>query len=169
MKLRDLTGQKFGRLTVVERCLDTDRHTKWTCRCECGNYTNVTSDALTRGKTKSCGCYMREKAKSDGYVHGKSHTRLHNIWVGMRNRCNDPNSRIYKYYGGRGIKVCDEWDSYVAFENWALQNGYEKTLTIDRIENEMGYSPNNCRWVTQTEQSKNRRPYSRSRRSGDGV
>ena len=142
-KLRnDLTGQRFGRLLVLERAETVTEHrTVYKCLCDCGNEVIVRSDSLTSGRTQSCGCLQKEKVT----IHGETNTPLYNVWYDMRRRCNYENDANYERYGGRGITVCDEWnDDYVPFRNWALDNGYEQGLSIDRIDNNLGYYPDNC-------------------------
>ena len=167
-KLIDLSGQKFGRLTVIERAGVTvhGEHAKWVCLCECGNATTVIGKNLRNGNTTSCGCFRKEQMSQIGKAnktHGKSHSRLHMVWAGMIGRCNDPNKPCYKYYGGRGITVCDEWrNNFQAFYDWAMGNGYDPNAlygecTIDRINNDGNYEPSNCRWVTMAEQNNNKR------------
>lgn len=173
--LIDLVGQRFGRLTVIKRAENSSSgHPKWECQCECGNIVVALGSNLKKGVTKSCGCLHKEvstdrillisenqKGKNHPlYKHGKSKSRIHWVWEQMKQRCHSPRNRNYKYYGGRGITMCPEWkDDFKAFHDWAMANGYLEGLTIDRIDNDRGYSPDNCRWVTQKQQIKNRRNF----------
>lgn len=159
-KIKDLTGQKYGLLTVIG-LKDTDtRKTYWVCQCECGNIKEVRSDSLLCGAIKSCGCLKREQDKvnlTKNHRHKMSGTRLYFEWQGMKGRCYNPHDPRYDRWGGRGITVCDEWrDSFEAFYEWSMSHGYAEDLMIDRIDNDMGYAPDNCRWATQIEQSRNR-------------
>ena len=158
-KFKDLTGEVFGRLTVIERTNNyKDGSSQWICKCNCGNIKTVIGKNLTSGKIKSCGCYNHYKAKQQFTTHGYSHTRLHNKWLKIKERCYNQNSRCYKNYGGRGIKICDEWkNNFMNFYNWAMENGYQEGLTIDRINVNGNYEPSNCRFITQKEQQNNRR------------
>ena len=166
-KLKDLTGQTFERLTVVSRAENSkDGQARWNCKCVCGNTTIVSGVYLRRGKIKSCGCYMREVIADIGRqskIHGESKTRLYRVWRGIKQRVNDPNRAKYKYYGGRGITICPEWDhSYETFRDWALSHGYDPNAkfgecTIDRIDMNGNYEPSNCRWVSIAENNRNRR------------
>lgn len=155
-KIPDLVGKKYGRLTVVEyHGLNKRGKSMWKCLCECGNTSVVLGNRLTNGHTKSCGCYSVELTKDRFTTHGMSNTRLYKIWQGMLKRCNNEKSAMYKHYGKRGIKVCDEWCGFEKFRDWAIHNGYSESLTLDRIDNDGGYSPDNCRWVDMKTQERN--------------
>lgn len=158
-RLLDLTGQRFGRLMVIQRAENTNAgKTRWRCKCDCGNVCIKATSQLRSGKTRSCGCLRKETLSRMRTIHGLSGTRLHRIWAGMNKRCINPKSPYYYLYGGRGITVCDEWKhNFQAFYDWALANGYNEKLSIDRIDNDKGYSPANCRWATASEQRKNQR------------
>ncbi len=159
-KLIDLTGQKFGRLTVMSRAENTkDGKAKWKCKCDCdGKIVEVRSTKLRSGETKSCGCLQKEIISKCNTKHGDSCNRLYQIWNNIRERTNRINHPYYKDYGGRGIFICEEWkENYLLFKEWAMSNGYNENLTIDRIDNDKGYEPDNCRWVTAKTQQNNKR------------
>lgn len=162
-KLIDLTGQRFGRLTVLERAENKRGHAAWLCRCDCGRSIVVQSDSLKSGNTRSCGCLFAETSLRKIAALHKDHdrrtkTRLYNIWHGMRKRCKVVSHNSFRYYGERGISVCPEWEtSFDAFRDWAIKNGYSDNLSIDRINNNLGYSPTNCRWVDGKMQGRNKR------------
>lgn len=157
-RLIDLTGQRFGRLTVIERAGQHKGRSLWKCKCDCSKITVVSVSQLLRGRTKSCGCLRNENISRIAKKHGMSHTRLYHIWIGMKKRCYDPNAQYFEIYGGRGITVCDEWlHDFMEFQRWALSHGYSDELSIDRIDNDKGYSPDNCRWATWHEQRMNQR------------
>lgn len=158
-KFIDLTGQKFGRLTVIERYKSSKGgHTRWKCMCDCGRETISCADGLRNGQTTSCGCLNREKIIKARQTHGMWKSRIYRIWKGMISRCCCETDGNYKNYGGRGIAVCEEWlHNFQAFYDWSTQNGYADNLTIDRIDNDKGYYPYNCRWITFKKQQNNRR------------
>ena len=160
-KFEDLIGRRFGRLTVISRAEDYVspkgyHSTAWLCRCDCGKETVVRAVYLKGGKTISCGCYRADYPNHT--KHGQSHTRLYNIWKGMHDRCCNPNSSARELYIDRGIDMCPEWkNDFVSFYLWATENGYNDKLTIDRIDNNKGYNPTNCRWVDNKAQQNNKR------------
>ena len=151
----NLIGQRFGKLVVIEESKRRRHEGRacWVCQCDCGNTTIVETKHLRNGETRSCGCLRT----AHWYKHGLSKTRIAGIWNNMKQRCENPNGNEYKYYGGRGITVCQEWHDLPAFVEWAMSHGYSDGLTIDRINTNGNYTPENCRWVTQAEQMKNTR------------
>lgn len=163
MRFKDLTGNKYGRLTVLKRVEDAKNGAKrWLCKCDCGNEKIVRASNLISGSTKSCGCLQKEngiKRGKSSASHGMCGTHIYRVYRQMISRCYNPKKDGYKRYGGRGISVCNEWlgeNGFINFYNWSLENGYDESLQIDRIDNNGNYSPDNCRWVTAKENMRNR-------------
>lgn len=162
---KNLVGEKFGRLTVLspdEDYISHDGHhyAKWLCKCDCGSVISVRGDSLKNGRTKSCGCLTPDNNRSRA-THGdsrKSHrNRLYTIWANIMQRCKNPKNSSYKYYGDRGIRICEQWERYEEFKSWALADGYSDELTIDRTDFDGDYCPENCRWISIQEQQNNKR------------
>ena len=152
-----MIGKKYNKLTVIK--VDDERSNEkrkyYLCQCECGNMKSVRSDCLKSGQVKSCGC-LNYKSRGDG----RTKEKLYHVWASMKNRCNNPNDPHFKDYGGRGIRVCEKWNgshSYPEFKKWAYENGYKEGLSIDRIDVNGDYCPENCRWVSQKVQTRNLR------------
>lgn len=152
----DITGRKFGRLTVTKHSHRKGAHQFWLCRCDCGNDKAVRTDHLQQGRVRSCGCLHKELASKRAATHRLSGTVMHRLWLGMHNRCRNPNEPGYKNYGGRGIDVCERWRT---FENFLADMGPRPSddHSIERIDNDRGYEKSNCRWATNKQQCNNQR------------
>lgn len=160
IRKNNLVGKTFGRWKVIDKAEKIGRIQMYLCKCECGNYGKVAHSNLTRGKSTSCGCFQKEDASKRFSTHGMRNTRLYDIYANMKDRCYNQNNSHYASYGGRGISACKEWlgeNGFINFYNWAIANGYQENLTIDRIAVNGNYEPSNCRWATQEQQSNNTR------------
>ena len=158
MKIIDLTGRKFGRLTVTSLNPKRNKYKKllWNCKCDCGNTIVAIGSLLKRGNIKSCGCLYKETRPFVAQKHKGSKTRLYCLWNGIKARCFNKNHKEYKFYGGKGIKICEEWLDFDTFRKWAYNNGYEECLTIERKDINKDYCPENCTWITKSEQTWNK-------------
>lgn len=153
----DLTGKKFNMLTAIRiHSKDKYNHANWLCKCDCGNETIVAGSNLRSGQAVSCGCYKKERMGNLNKSHNLKYTRIYNIWARMKQRCNNNKDPGYKHYGGRGIKVCGEWQEFKPFYDWSMANGYTEELTLDRINVNRNYEPSNCRWVDMKTQANNK-------------
>lgn len=159
-KFIDLTGQKYGKLTVISRSKDYISPkgyiaVNWKCKCDCGKIIIIRGCNLKSGATRSCGC--EKVLHPNRTTHGGTNTRLYKIWKHMRTRCKNPNDLTYNDYGGRGITICNEWDDFEEFRNWSLEHGYTDDLSIDRVDYNGNYCPDNCRWTDALTQANNTR------------
>jgi len=151
----DISGRIFGDLHCIElKTTSSKGELLYLCLCKCGNEVLARKSDLVSGKKKSCGCKQGQRSHGLSRENGKA-SRLHSVWVGIRQRCNNPKSDSYFRYGGRGIKICQEWNDYKNFYNWAMSHGYQKGLTIERIDNDGDYCPENCTWIPQGKQMQN--------------
>lgn len=155
--LIDLTGEKFGKWEVLKRDDNLNGKPGWLCRCECGTIRVVSGSNLRMGASCNCGCVRSEKIEARNTTHGRSETRLYKIWCGVKERTANPKNPAYKWYGERGVSMCDEWQDFTEFEKWADRSGYASHLSLDRINNSGNYEPNNCRWATPKQQANNTR------------
>ena len=157
---QSIIGEKFGRLTVLEDAGFTTtgaRKKLFKCVCDCGKIVIVKRNSLISGHTKSCGCFEIESKKTNNLKHGLRHHPLYTTWLNIKDRCNNPNNTHYKNYGERGIKMCKEWSNdFKSFYDWAINNNYKKGLSIERLDVNKGYSPDNCSWIPFNKQEKNK-------------
>lgn len=155
-KTANIKGQKFNKLEAIERKgKDKYGNYLWTCACDCGNKIQTTVSHLRSGNTQSCGCYQKQKVQEIFSKHNLKGTRIYTIYQNMKERCYNSNHPAYKYYGGKGVAIAQEWHSIEDFYQWALNNGYQDDLTIDRIDGTKNYCPENCRWIPMRDQAKN--------------
>jgi hypothetical protein len=179
MKSSALPGKRFGRLLVIEQVESLNYRARFLCKCDCGRTKLVLAQSLLSGHVRSCGCLLSEASRkriesynvSEGReTHGQTKTRLYCIWEGIKTRCLKETHHSFPNYGGRGIKICPEWEnSFIAFREWALANGYSADLSIDRIDVNGDYCPDNCRWVNSSTQAENKRILDRNTSGVTGV
>ena len=166
---KDLTGQTFNRLFVINEVLPRGATSIWLCKCTCGNTVAVRGSSLKSGNTQSCSCLAKEALAIRATKHGARQSKLYQIHSSMLTRCCNTKNKSYLSYGSKGITVCDDWKSFLNFREWAMNNGYQEGLSIDRVDNTQGYTPPNCRWVTQVIQVRNRTPFKNSTSKFIGV
>ena len=157
--LKPMIGKTFENWTVLEHDIErsVDRKTFYICECKCGTNRSVRADVLRNGRSISCGCLKKEMLRERVTTHGMTKTPLHNVWIALKDRCTNPNNQRFKYYGGKGVKVCEEWKhDFQKFYDFAIENGWKKGLTIDRIDNDGDYTPENCHFITNRKQQLNK-------------
>lgn len=175
MKKLELDGKKINRWTVNNEAEKRGKNRYWNCTCECGNTKDVHGGSLTSGTSISCGCFKNEVQYKRLFKHGDTSNKnkcsiLYGIWINMKSRCTNPKTDFYYMYGGAGITVCNDWcNDYTSFKEWSVKNGYKDGLTIDRIDGNKNYSKENCRWVTQTIQARNKYKYNNNTSGYTGV
>lgn len=170
----DLTGHVYGRFLVLHEGTKRGKNTYWVCKCDCGTIKEVHGGSLRYGSSVSCGCFKDEVQRKRLTTHGQTsnsgfRTRLYGIWASMKTRCTNPKGDFYDMYGGKGIKVCSEWEQFATFMEWAISNGYSEELTIDRVNSDKHYCPENCRWTTNEIQTRNRQVFKNSASGFTGV
>lgn len=151
----DISGQTFGRLKVIKYTRRKNSYTMFLCKCECGNEKEVSSHHLKRGNTISCGCYQKEKNHEK--KHGETGTKIYGLWSSIKQRCYNPKNQAFDNYGGRGIKMCDEWQDFISFKKWLMKSGYKEGLTLERLDFNSDYTPENCTFIPLEQQTKNTR------------
>lgn len=152
-----IIGKRFGHLVVVNLYSSDQQTTYWTCKCDCGNEKVIPRHLLINHHTQSCGCYLKTRMKKLNYSHGLSYSRIYSVWGDMKQRCTNFQAANYYLYGGRGIQVCEAWNNFENFYQWAITNGYQDTLSLERIDVNGNYEPNNCTWIPLSDQCENRR------------
>lgn len=157
IKPNDMTGKRFGRLTVLHRAQNRSGMTAWHCRCDCGTELDVIAHNLVIGNTRSCGCLKRDRVSDALFKHGLSKSHIYHVWNNMHQYCENPNNPSFKYYGLRLVVVCEGWSDFQPFFEWAKENGYAPGLVLTRIDPSGDFEPGNCKFATRKESCKTRR------------